>query len=338
MAAIDFPPRLDIARLPTPIRPLHRISSLWGGPTLWIKHDDDTGGPLSGNKIRKLQYAVKEAMDQGADTLITCGGIQSNHCRATAVLARRMGLRVLLVLRGEPPAEATGNLLLDRLVGAEFHWVTPEQYRDAGSVMESLAQTQRDAGHRPYVIAEGCSMPIGSWGYIEAAREIAEAQQEHGVRFDAIVSAVGSGGTSAGLELGARLFGLHAKLWGVNVCDDEAYFRERISTLAAATIEQHDLPVSLPPEEVGLIDGYVGEGYARTRPEELQLLTTLAREEGVLLDPVYTGKAMFALQREWRHERFAGARNILFIHTGGIYGLFAHAPALERANGSRGSR
>ncbi|MEM9457130.1 MAG: D-cysteine desulfhydrase family protein [Myxococcota bacterium] len=331
--SIPFPPRLDVACLPTRVRPLPRLSAQWGGPTLWIKHDDDTGGLLGGNKIRKLQYAVKHALDIGADTLITCGGIQSNHCRATAALARQVGLRVALLLRGEPPVEATGNLLLDQVLGAEIHWVTPEQYRAHDERMESLAEQLRTEGRHPYVIAEGCSMPVGSWGYIEAAKEIAQAEAEHGVRFDAIVHAVGSGGTSAGLELGRRLFGLEAKLYGVNVCDDAATFRELIGSLAEATARQYNLPVSVPPEQIELIDGYVGEGYGRTRPEELALLLTLARLEGVMLDPVYSGKAMFALHREWSHERFAGAKHVLFVHTGGLLGLFAHATGLTAAMG-----
>ncbi|MCA9712211.1 MAG: D-cysteine desulfhydrase family protein [Myxococcales bacterium] len=330
-APFALPPRLDVACLPTRIRPLDRLSAQWGGPRLWIKHDDDTGGLLSGNKIRKLQYAVRQALDQGADTLVTCGGIQSNHCRATAALARQLGLRVLLVLRGEPPGVATGNLLLDQVLGAQIHWVTAEQYRDNQAVMESLAEQERRAGHRPFVVAEGCSMPPGCWGYIEAAIEIAEAERALGVRFDAIVHAVGSGGTSAGLELGRRLLRLHAMIYGVNVCDDAAYFRDRIAALAVATAQQYALPVDVPPEEIELIDGYVGEGYGRSRPDELRQLLDLARLEGVVLDPVYTGKAMFALGREWGHPRFSSAKHVLFLHTGGIYGLLAHEAALATA-------
>lgn len=330
-AAIALPPRLDIACLPTRVRPLLRLSARWGGPTLWIKHDDDTGGVLSGNKIRKLQYAVRHALDAGADTLVTCGGIQSNHCRATVALARQVGLRAVLLLRGEPVAPATGNLLLDQVLGAEIHWLTPEQYRDHQAQLAARAEAERAAGHRPYVIAEGCSMPVGSWGYIEAAREIAEAEAAHGVRFDAVVHAVGSGGTSAGLELGRRLYGLSARIYGVNVCDDAAYFRARIAALAEATVRDYALPVAVPPEQIELIDGYVGEGYARSRPEELALLLEVGRLEGVVLDPVYSGKAMFALHREW--ARFAGAQHVLFLHTGGVFGLFAHAAELTAVMG-----
>lgn len=327
---LPFPPRLDVACLPTRVRPLRRISAAWGGPTLWIKHDDDTAALLSGNKIRKLQYAVRHAIDEGADTLITCGGLHSNHCRATAALARRLGLDVHLMLRGEPPspAEWTGNLLLDQVLGADIHWITPEQYREHDHLMNALADELRTSGRTPFVIAEGCSMAEGSWGYIEAAQEIADAQQALGIEFDAIVNAVGSGGTSAGLELGVRMVGLGAEVYGVNVCDDEAYFRAHIAALAAATVERYGLEVSVPPEEIDLIDGYVGLGYGKSRPQELAQLAELARLEGVVLDPVYGGKAFYALGQEWDGPRFADRKHVLFIHTGGIHGLHPHAEGL----------
>ncbi|MCH9687974.1 MAG: D-cysteine desulfhydrase family protein [Deltaproteobacteria bacterium] len=332
VAAPSAPARLDVACLPTRVRPLHRVSAAWGGAQLWIKHDDETGAPLSGNKIRKLQYAIAQAIDAGADTLITCGGIQSNHCRATAALGARLGLRTHLMLRGEAPSQWTGNLLLDRLLGASIHWMTPLQYQRHDALMAELADTLTKAGRRPFVIAEGCSMAVGSWGYIEAAREIVEAQQAHGVEFDAVVHAVGSGGTSAGLELGRRLHGLSARIIGINVCDDADHFVRHIATLAAETVEAYDLPVHVPAAEIEILDGYVGLGYGRSRPEELAELSTLARTEGVLLDPVYGGKAWYALSQRWKTEPFAGMRNVLFLHTGGIYGLFPHADALVEAS------
>lgn len=323
-----LPPRLDIACLPTRVRPLERISAKWGGAKLWIKHDDDTGALISGNKIRKLQYAVRHALDQGTDTLITCGGLHSNHCRATAAVARRLGLQVHLVLRGEPPETWTGNLLLDRVLGAEIHWITPEQYREHDEFMEGVATALRKAGRKPFVIAEGCSMAEGSWGYIEAVAEIEAAQREHGVRFDAVVNAIGSGGTTAGLELGLRMYDVSAELYGVNVCDDADYFRQHISALAADTVQRYDLPVSVPPEEIDIIDGYVGLGYGKSRPEELEQLVELARLEGVVLDPVYGGKAFYALSQTWSQEPFAGLDNVLFLHTGGIHGLHPHADTI----------
>lgn len=324
------PPRLSIAALPTAVRPLDRLSKQWGGPRIWIKHDDDTGAVVSGNKIRKLQYTVAQAQRDGADTLVTCGGIQSNHCRATAALARRLGLDVVLCLRGTPPSRLEGNLLLDHVLGAQIHWWTPEQYADNESGMAAIAQTLRDQGKHPAVIAEGCSMPSGVWGYIEAAEEIAAAQVEHDVTFDAVVHAIGSGGTSAGLEIGARLAGLTGRIRGVCVCDDADYFRARIADLCRATVEQYggDPSLAVPAADIDVIDGYVGAGYAMSRPEELAVLAEVARTEGVILDPVYSGKAMVALKAELSGPRFADTDNVLFVHTGGIFGLAAHADGL----------
>jgi D-cysteine desulfhydrase len=324
------PRRLDVARLPTPIVPLQRTSAQLGGPALWMKRDDLTGSVLSGNKIRKLQYAVAQAQDEGCDVLVTCGGLQSNHCRATAALARIVGLDVVLVLRGEEPPRLEGNFLLDRVFGAEIRFITPEQYADKDAVMADVAGELRARGRKPFVIAEGCSMPIGCWGYIEAAKEIADAQAELGVTFDAIVHAVGSGGTSAGLELGVRMHGVRADVWGINVCDDEDYFRDLVHEIIVKTREAWELDIPLDRGDIGLIDGHVGDGYGKTRPDELQTLVDLARREGVVLDPVYGGKAFHGLLRELADGRFADARNILFIHTGGIFGLQPYADSLPR--------
>lgn len=328
-----LPPRLDVAALPTRIRVLERASARLHGPTLWIKHDDDTGGVWTGNKIRKLQFTVHEALDEGADVLVTCGGLQSNHCRATAALARRFGLDVVLCLRGEPPAHLEGNLLLDRVLGADIRFWTPEAYAANEAGMEAIADELRAAGRRPFVIAEGCSMPSGCLGYVEAAQEIAHAQQELGVRFGAIVHAVGSGGTTAGLELGVRLFGLDADPVGIPVCDDAAYFRPRIADLCEQAARDYELGVHVLASEIDLRDGHGGLGYGVTRPEELQSLLRLAREDGVVLDPVYTGKAWHGLLAEIAAGRFAGAEHLLFLHTGGVFGLAAHAGALATAMG-----
>ncbi len=323
--SLIFPSRLSVAQLPTPISLLERTTAAWGGPRVWVKRDDDTGGVLSGNKVRKLAYVVQEAIDQGADTLITCGGLQSNHCRATAALARRFGLEVFLCLRGAEPRLAQGNYLLDRLLGAEVRFITPEEYRARDQVMRRVAQEVRARGRRPYVIAEGASMAQGVWGYIEACQEIALAQEELGVVFDAIVHAVGSGGTSAGMELGARLFSLRGKIWGVNVCDGEAYFRPLIHRLAQEAIDRFRLPVRFSAEEIGIIDGYVGRGYGQNRPEEWAVILEAGGREGLILDPVYTGKAFYALSREVQGGRLAGAREVIFLHTGGVYELFPKA-------------
>jgi D-cysteine desulfhydrase len=319
------PPRLDVARLPTPIAPLRRLSAAWGGPELWVKRDDQTDCILTGNKIRKLQYVVREALDAGCDTLVTCGGIQSNHCRATAALARQVGMQAVLLLRGTPPETPTGNHFLDVLFGAEVRWIDAEGYRAHDQVMHEMAKELRAAGRSPFVIAEGCSMPTGCWGYIEAAREIAQAEADFGVRFDAIVHAVGSGGTSAGLALGLRMFGMSARLWGVPVCDDGAHFRGVVSRLCSETVERFDLSVHVPEDDLHFIDGHVGDGYGLSRPEERSTILEVARTEGLALDPVYSGKAMHALRHETTDGCLSSASHVLFVHTGGAFGLFPHA-------------
>lgn len=329
----QLPERLDLARLETPIVPLRRLSAELGGPTIWVKRDDQTGAAESGNKIRKLQFTVAEAIRQGADTLITCGGLQSNHARTTVIVARRMGLNVELVLRGQTPDRLEGNLLLDALLGATVHLYEPDAYANKDEIMQQRAEALRSAGRHPFVVAEGCSMASGSWGYIEALREVTTWQHEHTVSFDAIVSGVGSGGTAAGIELGARLHAFKGQIVGVPVCDDEAYFRQKIARLCAETVRDYGLGIDVAPTDVGLLGGYVGGGYGVSSEAERESLILLARTEGIVLEPVYSGKAFHALRNELR-GRFAGMKNVLFVHTGGVFGLAAYAdqlPPLEQS-------
>jgi D-cysteine desulfhydrase len=328
MSPVELPPRIDVARLPTPVIPLDRLSARWGGPRIWLKRDDQTGSVLSGNKIRKLQFAVRDAIDQGADTLVTCGGVQSNHCRATAGVARLHGLDVVLMLRGSRPEELTGNYLLDRLFGAQIHFVTPEQYLDKESLLEAIADELNAHGRTPYVMGEGCSIPIGVWGYVEAAKEIAETERALDVRFDAYVHACGSGGTTAGLALGARLFDLPGDVLAMAVCDDVSYFRTKIHRLVSETIDRWKLGVTLAPDELHIVDDYVGRGYGMTQPDELETLATVARTEGIVLDPVYSAKAFHGLRHEIASGRLSKAKNVLFVHTGGIFGTMAYADQL----------
>jgi D-cysteine desulfhydrase len=318
------PNRISLAHLPTPIHKLEKLTALFGGPELYVKRDDLTGIGMSGNKVRKLEYLLADARDVGADTLITCGGIQSNHARATAIAAAQKGMASVLVLRGESVTPADGNVLLDKLVGAEIRLVTPEQYAQRiNQIMAEVAQELMGQGHRPYIIPEGGSNPIGVCGYIRASEEIKRQLDELDLRVDVVVTAVGSGGTQAGLLVGEKLSGLGAQIVGFNVCDTAEQFQARIGRLVAETVERYSLQVQVLPDEIVLIDGYVGRGYALSRPEELELIRTVAQQEGIFLDPVYTGKAMFGLRDQIHQGRFHKGERILFLHTGGIYGLFA---------------
>ena len=318
-----FPEKISLAHLPTPIHKLSRLSAELAGPEIYLKRDDFTGSEYSGNKIRKLEFAVAEAQRQGADFLITCGGIQSNHCRATAVVAARLGLGCYLVLRGEQPAEKDGNLLLDLLVGARIRYISADDYRNrVDEIMQEIAQELAREGHKAYIIPEGASNAIGSFGYFAATAEILQQTRQMDIEFDYIVCADGSGGTHAGLLLGKKHFELPAQILAFNVCDDAAFFKEKVARICRNAAVQYRVPVEITEEDIAVIDGYVGDGYALNRPEEIEFIAQIAKSEGVILDAVYTGKAFRGLCDQIQQGNFNRKDKILFIHTGGHFGLF----------------
>ncbi len=321
------PARVALAHLPTQG---HWLRERWGGARVWMKRDDHTGGELSGNKIRKLEYLLAEAQAQGATYVLTCGGEQSNHARATALAAARLGLGAVLLLRTtdpERPPAPTGNILLDQLVGARLRWISYPQWRERDQLLEEEAAKLRREGETPYIIPEGGSNALGTWGYVRAAHELAEQLDRAGVpRPATIVYACGSGGTGAGLVLGAKLFGLGARglrVAGVNVCDDRDYFVDKIHGICRAVSQRWQLGVEVAPEDIDIVDGHVGLGYAKSRPEELATLRAVCRREGVVLDPVYTGKAFHGLVTELERDARRFGEAVCFVHTGGIYGLLA---------------
>jgi len=331
---IPFPPRVPMARIPTPLEPLKRMSEKLG-VDLYVKRDDLTGVELTGNKVRKLEFVLADALQQKADIVLTCGGAQSNHCRATAVAAARLGMRSRLILRTpdpfNPPA-LEGNLLLDRLAGSDILWITPEQYKRRDEIFAREAARLRRAGGNPYVIPEGASNALGAWGYIYAAAELKQDIQKlprGSSRRTTIIHAAGSGGTTAGLILGTKLVGLNARIVGLNVCDDRDYFIKAIGEICEDCISRYGLNVSFSREsDIEIVDGYVGLGYALSRPEELSLLMEVASTEGLFLDPVYTGKAFFGMAQELRRDARVFGDQIIFLHTGGIFGLFPKANQL----------
>ena len=320
---IKIPDRIRLANLPTKIEKLDRLSKLLGGPDIYIKRDDYTGTEISGNKIRKLEFSIKEALDMGCDYLITCGGIQSNHARATVAAAVKMGMKAGLVLRGKEDAEIDGNLFLNKLLGADIRFITPEDYRNRRmEIMEELKREMKIKGFKPYIIPEGASNGIGSFGYFNAMEEIIAQEKELGIHFDGIFIAVGSGGTHAGLLLGSKILNSPSQIYGINVCDDEEYFKNAIYEILIESNKYLDIDIHFDKSEINIIDGYVGLGYALSTPVELKFINELAKLEGVILDPVYTGKGMYGLTREIKKGRFNDFKNILFIHTGGLFGLF----------------
>lgn len=314
--------RLNLAYLPTPLRRLDRLSEEWG-IDLWIKRDDLTGLETSGNKIRKLEYTVAQAKKENADVLITCGGIQSNHCRATAAVAASVGLKSHLVLRidEQPPLE--GNYLLDKILDAEITLISRDDYSNRRmEIMEKIRDDYAAKGLRAYIIPEGASDGIGNFGYINAVKEIAEQEKSLDLHFDTLVCAVGSGGTYSGLYLGTKLYQTNQKVLGFNVCDDEEYFLNVCTSIASDTVKRIDADISVSRDDMHIIDGYKGKGYAVSSDDELEFIIDVARKEGVILDPVYTGKALYGFYQELKKGNLKDVQHALFIHTGGIFGLF----------------
>jgi L-cysteate sulfo-lyase len=317
--------RVSIAHLPTPLEPLSRLTAQLGGPELWIKRDDQTGLATGGNKARKLEFLIADALAHGADTLITAGAAQSNHARQTAAAAAKFGLACTLALRGEEPPLAQGNLLLDRLLGAEVVWAADRPLEDA---MARVAKDLRAVGRCPYVVPYGGSNPIGASGYAAAMEEFLAQCAERELHFDHIVLASSSGGTQAGLMVGARARAYGGRVLGISVDQEASTLRHRLADLATATADHLGLALAFAPEDFDVDDGYLGGGYGVVGDLERAAIRTLARTEGVLLDPVYTGRAFGGLFDLVRRGEFGQHERVLFWHTGGTAGVFGYGEEL----------
>ncbi len=329
-----YPNRLQLAQTPTPLSSLDRLSEQLNGPRIWLKRDDMTGCGVSGNKIRKLEFTLAKAIDEGCDTIITAGGVQSNHCRTTAILCAQLGLKAHLILRGDERSPVDGNLLLDKLVGAEISFCSNVEFQKRSDEMyQEWVDHYAKQGRKAMVVPVGASDGTGVWGYVSACDELKVEFEWEGIQPSHIISATGSGGTQAGLTAGSYLLELGARVWGINVCDDEVYFLNKV---AADLTEWHEHYTELLPEgfsvndlEINVIDGYVGPGYARATPEVFDTIKQLAMMEGIILDPVYTGKAFNGMLDQIKQGRFDGSSDIVFVHTGGIFGLFPQREQLS---------
>ncbi len=315
-------PRLRFAHLPTPVEPLPRLSAALGGPRLFIKRDDQTGLALGGNKTRKLEFLVAEAQALGARTLVTAGAWQSNHCRQTAAAAARFGLDCTLVLAGPEPAAATGNLLLDHLLGADIVPVADRADRDR--VLRRTGEELAAQGRAPYVIPVGGSSPTGALGYCFAVEEaLAQQVPVAGGDFDWMVFCTSSTGTHAGLVLGQRIFGYGGQVLGISNDHPAAWVRREVAALASAASEKLGPRIDFTPEDVLVNDDYCAAGYGVLTAAEREAIGLFARQEGVLLDPVYTGRAAAGLIDLVRKGFFDPSARVLFWHTGGQAALFA---------------
>jgi D-cysteine desulfhydrase len=341
--------RLHLAHLPTPLERLREgVAPGLDRAEVWIKRDDATGGAEAGNKIRKLEFLLADARARGATHVVTCGGLQSNHARATALMAARLGLGATLLLRVPPealppgtygphvdtPGEVlppVGNVLLDRLAGATVRVVSPAEWKDRNASMAAIAAELEGRGERPYVIPEGGSNGIGSLGYVQAMREVRE-QLDLGLGggprpFDVVVHACGSGGTAAGVAVGAASFHVARGVRAVCVCDDAAYFSRVVERIVAELLPR-DRSLS-PPLPIVFDEDARGPAYAEMSAEQRAFLVGVARRSGYVLDPVYTGKALFALDRALSAGAIAKGSRVLFLHTGGLPGLLAQGDAFQ---------
>lgn len=337
-APVALPPRLSLARLPTPFTCLERLSATLPGATrIWVKHDELTGTELSGNKVRKLEFTIAQAIADGCDTLITCGGLQSNHCRATALAGARLGMSVHLLLRGDAPdgvGQNDGNLLLDHISGATLHFIPESDFGSHEAYATQLVADLADRGSKAHFIPIGASDEVGLWGYVAAGAELQADFAGNDIRPDVITCATGSGGTQSGLIAANALYGLQSNVLAFAVCDDAAWFEAKVrrdlsrwakcySELLPEAFDVRQLPVAT-------CDSYIGPGYAKAGPEIFETIKLLARTEGLVLDPVYTGKAFHGLLQEIRRGQLQGARDVVFIHTGGIFGLFPQRSGFDR--------
>jgi D-cysteine desulfhydrase family pyridoxal phosphate-dependent enzyme len=320
--------RFSLAHLPTPIEELKSLSRDLGGPELLIKRDDQTGLALGGNKTRKLEFLVGQALEQGADTLITAGAAQSNHCRQTAAAAARAGLQCELVLSGKKPDLPNGNLLLDELLGARIHW---SQRAERVAKLHELSDQLCMEGRKPYLIPVGGSNGVGATGYVLAMIELVEQLDGMKQRVDHIVFASSSGGTQAGIVVGAKVTGFKGKLHGVRIDKDDQGgkpYPQELAEIANETAQYIGLHTHFTANDFNVAYDYLGGGYGIVSDLEREAIRLLGSREGIVLDPVYTGRAMGALLDLVRKNTFRTDETVLFWHTGGAPALFAYVQDL----------
>lgn len=319
---MNRPNKLHLGQFPTPMHRLDNMSRVLGR-NIYIKRDDMTGVSTGGNKVRKLEYLLYDAKEKGADYVLTTGGAQSNHAMLTAACCNKIGIKAILVLKQRGVQGRVGNLLINELLGADVRFVDTDSYDDVYKEMDRIADELRAAGHNPYLVPVGGSVPLGTVGYVDCAREIFAEALEQDIKIDRIVSTAGSGGTLAGLVLGAMLYGDGCKVTGVAVCDDP--FEEITAELVNGAAEILGADVHVEPKDIDILR-YYGAGYAQPSKEGLEAITLMAQQEGLMLDPVYTGKAFAGLMHLIRTGKISENETVLFLHSGGTASLFAVDP------------
>ena len=318
-------PRIPLATLPTPLQDAPRLTESLGGPRILIKRDDLTGFGLGGNKARKLEFLLADALAQGADTVVTAGGPQSNHCRMTAAAARRLGLQPVLVFYGDPPPETQGNLLLDEILGAALVYTGERERASVDRALEEVCADLREQGRVPYAIPRGGAVPLGDAGYVVCALEMETQFFEQGVQPTHVFCATGSCGTQAGLLAGAIAYRAGYRIYGVTVSRSPDECRTRVRRLAEETLALVGVEAAVRPEQVVVYGDYIGQGYGIPTKEGAEAIRLLAQTEGLFADPVYTGKALAGLIDRVRRGELTAEHTVVFLHTGGAPALFAHA-------------
>jgi L-cysteate sulfo-lyase len=321
-------PKTSLGVFPTPVSELTRLSDKLGGPRIFIKRDDLTGLALGGNKTRKLETIIGDALAQGCDTIITAGAAQSNHCRQTAAAAAKLNLECHLILGGEQPDKISGNLLLDKIFGCHIHWGGASR---KGENIPELVEKLIEAGKNPYIVPYGGSNELGAIAFIDAVEELVNQTDQS---FTHILFASSSGGTHAGLMLGKHIFKQDYELIGISIDKDEIdnqALDQHIINLANKTAKVIGLKASFTDQDLSLNTHYIGDGYGVVGELENEAIKLTAQLEGILLDPVYTGRAMGGLIDIIRTGQFGKDAKVLFWHTGGAPALFAYADALDFA-------
>jgi len=325
-------PRVRLGEYPTPVAELSNLRRVVGGPRIFIKREDLVGIALGGNKVRKLEYALAEAKALGATTIVTSGGVQSNHVRLTIACANRLDMKTVAVLRGEMPDKPTGNLLLDRILGAaEIHWLDPRLYpnREEGvqateAKAEEIASALSGRGEAPYVIPNGCKPLHSALAYAGCVLELLEQMRALNLATDIIVTACGTAGTQTGLVLGSLLFAQgQIRVMGISVSGRAESLHERIRKNLLEALRFLEAELAVPERAIEVYGNYVGPGYGVPTPEMKEAVEILARTEGIFLDPVYTGRAMAGLLDLIRKGAFSKDEVVVFLHTGGVPALFA---------------
>lgn len=320
---LNPPPRFQLAMTPTPLEMLSLTPAPRSGIEIFIKRDDQTGSELSGNKVRKMEFILYDLIAKKSDIIITCGGVQSNHCRVVAALAARVGLDCELILKGRPATLPDGNFLLNKLFKARMKIITEKEYeKDIEGILIKRARALKKRGRRPYIIPEGASTPLGVWGYLLAGLELKGQLDKAGISADYIVCAVGSGGTYAGLYLASLYLKWPVRILGFAVCRNTDYFKGKILSLVEQFSDNYKLNLKPDPSRIFIDDNYIGPGYAKISRREADFIKSVAANSGIILDPAYTAKSMIGLFNYIIEEKISRNSTVVFIHTGGLLSIF----------------